>query len=115
VAAASEVLEGIEDGAEMAAMLRAAPVVRRWYNQWGATPAETVGAMPGDELVPFPKLTSTRAASIDAPPPEVWAWLVQIGQGRGGFYSIDRLENPAALRHSQRRPDQARAAAVARG
>jgi len=88
-----EVLEGIADGAEMAAVLLTAPVVRRWYNRWGATPAETVGAMPGDQLVPFPKLTSTRAVTIDAPLKEVWAWLVQIGQGRGGFYSIDRLEN----------------------
>ncbi len=26
-------------------------------------------------------------------PDEVWAWLVQIGQGRGGFYSYDALGN----------------------
>jgi hypothetical protein len=49
--------------------------------------------MPGDELVPRPKITSTRAITIDAPPREVWPWLVQIGQGRGGFYSYDALEN----------------------
>jgi hypothetical protein len=24
---------------------------------------------------------------------EVWPWLVQIGQGRGGFYSYESLEN----------------------
>ena len=70
-----------------------APVARRWYNRWGATPAEVAGAMPGDELVPVPKLTSTRAVTIEARPEEVWAWLVQIGQGRGGFYSFDVLEN----------------------
>jgi hypothetical protein len=23
----------------------------------------------------------------------VWPWLAQVGQGRGGFYSYDRLEN----------------------
>ena len=88
-----EFLEGIGGGAQVAAIVVTAPVSRRWYNRWGATPAETVGAMPGDQLVPFPKLTSTRAVTIDAPLKEVWAWLVQIGQGRGGFYSIDRLEN----------------------
>src|SRR5262249_19417072 len=49
--------------------------------------------MPGDELVPKPKITSTRAITINAPPHEVWPWLVQIGQGRGGFYSYDALEN----------------------
>ena len=25
----------------------------------------------------------------------VWSWLVQIGQGRGGLYSFDGLENLA--------------------
>ena len=49
--------------------------------------------MPGVELVPQPKITSTRAITIGAPPREVWPWLVQIGQGRGGFYSYDALEN----------------------
>jgi hypothetical protein len=36
-----------------------------------------------------------RAITIGAPPEDVWAWLVQIGQGRGGFYSFDALENLA--------------------
>jgi hypothetical protein len=36
---------------------------------------------------------TTRAVTIDAPPEEVWAWLVQIGHGRGGLYSYDALEN----------------------
>jgi hypothetical protein len=35
--------------------------------------------------------------SIAAPPSAVWPWLVQIGQGRGGFYSYDWLENLAGL------------------
>jgi hypothetical protein len=90
---ARDLLDGIEGGAQVAAALITAPVARRWYNRWGATPAEIAGAMPGDELVPFPKLTSTRAVTIGAPPEEVWAWLAQIGQGRGGFYSFDTLEN----------------------
>ena len=33
------------------------------------------------------------AITIDAPRWAVWAWLVQMGFGRGGWYSIDRLDN----------------------
>lgn len=85
----------LEGCAQVATCLLTAPAARRWYNRWGATAAEVACAMPGDELVPAPKMTSTRAITIDAPPPDVWAWLVQIGQGRGGFYSYDALENLA--------------------
>ena len=88
-----EVLEGAAGAVPVAVVLLTAPIARRWYNRWGATPPEVAGVMPGDELVPFPKLTSTRAVTIDAPPEQVWAWLVQIGQGRGSFYSFDALEN----------------------
>ena len=49
--------------------------------------------MPGDELVPHPMLGYTRAIMIEAPPERVWPWLVQMGQGRGGLYSFDGLEN----------------------
>lgn len=31
--------------------------------------------------------------TVHAPIADVWPWLVQIGQGRGGLYSYDRLEN----------------------
>jgi hypothetical protein len=36
--------------------------------------------------------------TVEAPAGEVWRWLVQIGQDRGGFYSYDWLENAAGLR-----------------
>ncbi|MGQ9677011.1 MAG: hypothetical protein ACUVX1_15225 [Chloroflexota bacterium] len=45
--------------------------------------------LPGEHLVPTPTLEATRAITIKAPAEEVWPWLVQIGQGRGGFYSYD--------------------------
>lgn len=35
----------------------------------------------------------TRAILVDATPDELWPWLVQIGQERGGFYSHQWLEN----------------------
>lgn len=59
----------------------------------GASPAEVRAAMPGDDLVPRPRLQSTRARTIRAPAAAVWPWIVQIGQGRGGFYSHQWLEN----------------------
>ena len=88
-------LDVIEGGARIAAALLTAPVLRGSHNRWGATPAEVSATMPGDELVPKPKITSTRAITINAPPHEVWPWLAQIGQSRGGFYSYDALENLA--------------------
>ena len=33
--------------------------------------------------------------TIDAPVEEVWPWLAQLGQDRGGFYSYEWLENLA--------------------
>ncbi|WP_210718297.1 hypothetical protein [Amycolatopsis acididurans] len=33
------------------------------------------------------------AVTIDAPPSQVWPWLVQMGWDRGGWYSWDRLDN----------------------
>jgi hypothetical protein len=68
-------------------------VLRRRHKRWGATVAEAQKPLPGDELVPAPRLQSTRAVTINAPPEQVWPWLVQMGYGRGGFYSYDLLEN----------------------
>ncbi|MGE5265225.1 MAG: hypothetical protein ACM3S0_17740 [Acidobacteriota bacterium] len=67
--------------------------VRPWLMHWGSRGAEVRLALPGDELVPHPKSSATHAVSIHAPASEVWAWLVQMGQGRGGFYSYDCIEN----------------------
>ena len=88
--AAKDVLIG---GAQIVAATATAPVGRGRYNRWGATDTEVAGPMPGDDLVADPKLGYTRAISINAPVHVVWSWLVQIGQGRGGLYSFDGLEN----------------------
>lgn len=80
-------------GTQLVATIVAAPVLRRAYNRYGATDAEMGQALPGDALVAEPKLGYTRAVTIGAPPETVWPWLVQMGQGRGGFYSYDALEN----------------------
>lgn len=49
--------------------------------------------LPGDEFVEDPKLSSTHAITIHASAADVWPWLLQIGQHRGGFYSYTWLEN----------------------
>jgi hypothetical protein len=49
--------------------------------------------LPGDELLGAADLTATRAASVRAGADVVWPWIAQLGQGRGGFYSYDFLEN----------------------
>jgi hypothetical protein len=38
-------------------------------------------------------LTATRAVTVRAAAAGVWPWIAQLGQGRGGFYSYDFLEN----------------------
>lgn len=68
-------------------------VARRWYLRWGATGEEVRTALPGDRLVSDADLTATRAITIRTAAAQVWPWLAQLGQGRGGFYSYDRLEN----------------------
>jgi hypothetical protein len=67
--------------------------VRPWHLRWGATEEELKMQLPGDQLVEHPKLNATHAITIDAPVEDVWPWLVQVGQNRGGFYSYTWLEN----------------------
>lgn len=67
--------------------------LRPWMLTWGATQAELDVTWPGDEMIARPRHVWTRAVTISAPPEAVWPWLVQMGQGRGGLYSYDWLEN----------------------
>ena len=70
-------------------------VARRWQLRWGATAGESGGILPGDDLIRAPGLAATRAITIGAAAGQVWPWIAQLGQGRGGFYSYDFLENLA--------------------
>jgi hypothetical protein len=74
-----------------------AGLVRPWLQHWGATDGERTRHYPSDPGT-TPLSTSTRAVTVRAPAEEVWPWLVQIGQDRGGFYSYDWLENLAGCR-----------------
>lgn len=72
-------------------------IIKPWHLRWGATEAEAQGQFPGDDVVKNPTQLSTRAVTIDALPEEIWPWLVQMGQGRGGAYSYDWIENLMGL------------------
>jgi hypothetical protein len=73
-----------------------AVLVRPRLQTWGATRAESAGGLPGDDLVRA-RWQTTRAVSIAAPPQDVWPWLVQMGFGRAGWYSYDRLERAIGI------------------
>jgi hypothetical protein len=68
-------------------------LIHRWTYTWGATEAEVQRALPGDELIARTPADSTHAATIDALPEEVWPWIAQMGDERGGFYSYTFIEN----------------------
>lgn len=64
----------------------------------GCTATERSLTLPGDELTPDLNWRYVHAVTINAPVGAVWPWVAQIGQGRGGFYSYQRLENIAGCR-----------------
>jgi hypothetical protein len=66
--------------------------VRPWWKGWGVDPAEAELPLAGDDLVKDPTVVDTRGITIDAPPSAIWPWLVQMGYGRGGWYSYDQLD-----------------------
>ncbi|HZL84866.1 MAG TPA: hypothetical protein VFD07_05745 [Candidatus Krumholzibacteria bacterium] len=66
--------------------------IRQWMSRWGATPSDRVRVMAGDSLLVDPTYSGTMAVSVDAPPEDIWPWLVQIGYQRGGLYSYDWLD-----------------------
>lgn len=87
-----DVLEGF-GGAVLIASAIATPFLKTWRNRWGATVAELNQQLPGDDILPGAVTNSTRAITIETAAADVWPWLVQMGQGRGGMYSYEWLEN----------------------
>lgn len=64
---------------------------------YGATAKERVAPLPGDKIIAKPKVITTHAITIDAPPDSVWPWLTQMGWHRAGWYTarwVDRLLFP---------------------
>ena len=87
------ILESLAGAAYMAAAIVLRPLFLPRLRRWGATVDELRRALPGDELVPQSRAGYTQAITIHAPVAAVWPWLAQMGQGRGGFYSYEGLEN----------------------
>ena len=71
----------------------ATPFVGERRRRWGTVGTEVSDPLPGDDLIPNPKWSYTLGVSVAAPPESVWPWIAQIGQGRGGFYTYQTLEN----------------------
>jgi hypothetical protein len=68
-------------------------MVRPWHLRWGTSEEESMMPLTGDDVKPDAGISVTHAVTIDAPPESVWQWLIQLGQGRGGFFSYDFIEN----------------------
>lgn len=81
------------DTAAGLALMAVTPLIRPLHLRRGATSAEVHGAVAGDGLLPVSHFTATRAITIDAPPADVWPWLMQVGVDRAGFYSYDLLDH----------------------
>lgn len=71
------------------------PMLQGTRSHWGLDADAAAAAWPGDEAVPTPRWMWTHAVTVEAPAGVTWAWVAQLGQGRGGFYSYEALENLA--------------------
>jgi hypothetical protein len=78
--------------AAAAAIWAAAEFARSRPLRMGATREEGGEPLPADELVPEPNYIRTAATTIHARPEDIFPWLLQIGQHRGGLYSYDFLD-----------------------
>ncbi|MEO6061236.1 MAG: hypothetical protein ABIQ99_04775 [Thermoflexales bacterium] len=67
--------------------------VRPRMLRWGANPEEVERVYTGDEFVLNPQIKATHAITVHAAVEKVFPWLVQMGQGRAGFYSVEAIEN----------------------
>jgi hypothetical protein len=84
---------GIASGLAAAGFAALVRLYRPWHLSWGATTAEALRELSGDEVVVHPTFNATRAITVDAPPEAVWPWIAQMGFGRAGWYSYDLLDN----------------------
>ncbi len=87
------VLAALEGAGLIVYHLVATPFIGRRRLRWGTVGTEATDPLPGDELVSEPKWSYTLGVTVDTTPDDVWPWIAQIGQGRGGFYTYQTLEN----------------------
>lgn len=92
------VLAALEGAALIVWHLVATPFIGRRRLRWGTVGTEASDSLPCDELVAEPKWSYTLGIHVDAAPEAVWPWIAQIGQGRGGYYTYQTLENMVGCR-----------------
>lgn len=68
-------------------------LLRPRHLRWGLSDEQATRDLPGDDRIAHPQFEATRGVLIDAPPSAIWPWLAQLGTGRGGYYSYDRIDN----------------------
>ncbi len=78
---AGPALAGFLAGAACAAAYAA--VVRPRHMRWGATDAERLQPMPGDDVVRRPEYVATRAVTIEAGRDEIWPWIERLADRHG--------------------------------
>jgi hypothetical protein len=67
--------------------------IRPSYFHWGATTDEVQSEFPVEEFISPNRIVSIRAINIQAPKENIYPWIAQTGQNRGGFNSYYWLEN----------------------
>jgi hypothetical protein len=67
-------------------------VARRVSVRTGVSDEEAFGSLPGDEVIPHPMVEWTRGVTVRTTPERVWPWLVQMGYGRGGWYTPEWVD-----------------------
>lgn len=60
---------------------------------WGTRGDEATRTLASEVLMPQPGAALTHAITINAHADQVWPWIAQLGQDKGGFYSYAWLEN----------------------
>lgn len=71
-------------------------LARPWILKMGASRNEVTMLLPGDGLVVDPNMKYTQAVTINAPYDVVWAYLIQVGYRRAGWYNWDAFNRLAA-------------------
>lgn len=61
--------------------------------------------LPGDTFLPDAAEQMTDEVTIAATPARIWPWLLQMGCGRAGFYSIDAADNDGRRSAREVHPD----------
>lgn len=97
---AQDIAEGISGAGLMGVHILLHPLLHRYRTQWGTTEEEANATLPGDEWARDSKLRMTWGITINAPIEDVWPWVVQMGQGRGGSTPTNSWRISLAARFS---------------